>query len=359
MNRLKAAGGQAAIYLRQKISEKTGHNVCRPGNIYVNVTMQCNSRCKMCSIWSSVKAPEPNADELTGSLKKLFRWLPTGAKINLSGGEPLVKRGLLDILSDLRHDMGPLLCGITTNALLIDDERAKQIMGIDLFNINISLDSADPKVHDYLRGIDGAFNKVMNAIERLSYWKKRLKAGTKIILKTIICKQNVGQLNEMQYLLKKNKVDGIYFQPVEQNFNEEPDDGWYRKSSLWPTDMEEVRTGLNDLITLKSSGLPILNSKAHILSMVDYFRDPSPRSKGSCSIGYTTLFIWQDGTAYLCTKFGSIGNILTDDPHDIWNGKRASDVRRAIARCGKQCLLTCQIQTPLWEKAKAFLTLAK
>ncbi|MBN1699406.1 MAG: radical SAM protein [Spirochaetales bacterium] len=358
---LVQAGFNAFHYVRQYASMKTGLNIGKPTNIYIAITHHCNFRCRMCHDWM-IKTPELSHGQWLSALKKLFAWLPRGTKINFSGGEPLVLRFFPDLLKELhseKHNWSRHLIGITSNGFFLDESVAAAMMKLDLFNINVSLDSLDGRKHDELRGKKGAFERLLNAIDSLTRQKKRYNAHTTLILKTVISGANLHELADIIRFARDKHISGVYFQPIEQTFGDKPDKNWYKKSELWPDNMSDVKTVLKEVGRLKDEGYPVLNSGIHLNSMIDYFHNPLRKNSRMCPLGYSTMFIYPDGTMFLCPAFGGIGNLSSGNIEEIWKSKKADKKRASMKKCSKQCLLTCLYQSGLHEKARAFLGLMK
>lgn len=130
----------------------------------MSVTDRCNFRCTYCSpaSWGG-KRDLLTTDEVV-RIGKLFVGLGI-ERIRLTGGEPLLRPDLIDILSRLRETPGLRHLALTTNASRLE-ELAKPLRDAGLDHLNISLDTLDadrfraltPRgdFGDVLRGIDAA-----------------------------------------------------------------------------------------------------------------------------------------------------------------------------------------------------------
>lgn len=115
----------------------------RHTNLRVSVTDRCNLRCSYCM-------PEqvtflPREDILTfDQITRIVRVATTLGvdKIRLTGGEPLMRRGLCDLVRQIAAVEGVRDLGLTTNALLLADA-AKSLSDAGLHRLNISLDTLD------------------------------------------------------------------------------------------------------------------------------------------------------------------------------------------------------------------------
>jgi cyclic pyranopterin phosphate synthase len=113
-------------------------------NLRISVTDRCNIRCVYCM-------PEtvqflPRRELLTfEEIARVARALvPLGVdKIRLTGGEPLVRRDLPDLVRMLAAIPGIADIGLTTNGLLLAP-LARELWDAGLRRINVSLDTLDP-----------------------------------------------------------------------------------------------------------------------------------------------------------------------------------------------------------------------
>ena len=135
----------------------------KPSCAVWEITLKCNSNCIHCGS----KAGKTRLDELdTEESLKLVREIhDCGYKgIALMGGEPLIRKDWYEIAKEIKKNK--LELSIVTNGLtLVDNIQKLKSLKVDC--VSLSLDGGSAKVHDYLRGIPGAFEKTLNAINRL------------------------------------------------------------------------------------------------------------------------------------------------------------------------------------------------
>jgi cyclic pyranopterin phosphate synthase len=112
----------------------------------VSVTDRCNLRCVYCMPAEGV-APLSHNDILRH--EEIFRVARVAVelgirKIRLTGGEPLVRRGLVSLVTRLAELPELADLGLTTNGTLLG-EHAAALRGAGLHRINISLDTLRPE----------------------------------------------------------------------------------------------------------------------------------------------------------------------------------------------------------------------
>ncbi|MET3210688.1 UNVERIFIED_CONTAM: cyclic pyranopterin phosphate synthase [Paenibacillus sp. PvR008] len=133
-------------------------------DLRISVTDRCNFRCSYCmpkEIFGDDFAFLPKSECLSFEeihrLAKLF--VSVGVKkIRLTGGEPLMRRNLPDLVSKILSIDGVEDVGLTTNGLLLG-QQAQRLYDAGLRRLNVSVDALDPELFGRLngRGIKPAF----------------------------------------------------------------------------------------------------------------------------------------------------------------------------------------------------------
>lgn len=133
--------------------------------IRISVTDRCNLRCVYCMPEEGVDMLSHNDILTYEELEKLIRALVRIGitKIKLTGGEPLVRRGLVSFIARIKAIRGVEEVTLTTNGLLLES-MAEDLIRSGIDRINISIDTLDPKryaqttrggdIHKVLRGMD-------------------------------------------------------------------------------------------------------------------------------------------------------------------------------------------------------------
>lgn len=160
-----------------------------PGHPVWEVTSACNLRCIHCHATSGRAAP----DELTTDEgKRLIDQLAAQSEfrtIIYTGGEPLCRP---DIFTLLKYSKEAGLANIlATNGTLIDEEMACKLKEHGVVCNAISIDAADPQIHDAIRNKPGAFDLALRAIEATK------KAGILLQINTTAMEYNMPHLPEL------------------------------------------------------------------------------------------------------------------------------------------------------------------
>ncbi|XP_068414216.1 molybdenum cofactor biosynthesis protein 1 isoform X4 [Eschrichtius robustus] len=138
----------------------------RHSYLRISLTEKCNLRCQYCMPEDGVPLT-PKADLLTTeeilTLARLF--VKEGVdKIRLTGGEPLIRPDVVDIVAQLHQLEGLRTIGITTNGINLA-RLLPQLQKAGLSAINISLDTLVPAKFEFIVRRKG-FRKVMEGIHK-------------------------------------------------------------------------------------------------------------------------------------------------------------------------------------------------
>lgn len=266
-------------------------------------------------------------------------------EIGITGGEPLLKEGVLDLIKICSENGFRTV--MTTNAYLINEVMAEKIAESGLTLIFISLDSMDEQTHDFLRGVEGAYTKVMRAIDHLD----KVRNGLEIGIQTLISDKNLDGLIElMKWIDSDTRINTNYVQVINIPINAPLDASWYKReefSSLWPKDIKKNHSALSELIKLKENKSKISNSVSHLNYFKSYFENPLEYKRSQiCPFAYTSLNISKRGDVYLCWEMEPLGNIKVDNVKSLWFSEKTEQIRKKMAACRKNCpaLINCNLE---------------
>jgi cyclic pyranopterin phosphate synthase len=138
-------------------------------DLRLSVLDRCNFRCSYCMPVESLRGNSPflaredllSIDEL---LKLAGAFVDLGVrKIRLTGGEPLLRSGLLNLVQRLSHNPGVEEISMTTNGVLLPG-LARDLAEAGLCRITVSLDSLDEAVFARMSGGHGSPAEVLKGI---------------------------------------------------------------------------------------------------------------------------------------------------------------------------------------------------
>lgn len=148
-----------------------------PSNVFWNVTGECNLQCAHCYNFNNRKQ---GAEFKTGEIKHTLEEIAGfGVKnISFSGGEPLVRKDFLEIVS-YAAGLGFNSVALATNGTLMDRKTAKKLREANI-NVQVSIDGDTADVHDAARGVKGAFDGAIRAIKLLQEESVEVSVSTTI-----------------------------------------------------------------------------------------------------------------------------------------------------------------------------------
>jgi cyclic pyranopterin phosphate synthase len=119
----------------------------------ISITDRCNERCLYC-MPEGYKGWERLSDHLTA--EEIIRIVRVAArlgfrKFRLTGGEPLVRHDILEIVSGMKKISGVDVIGLSTNAIKLA-ALAKPLYEAGVTAVNVSLDALDPDIYKRITG---------------------------------------------------------------------------------------------------------------------------------------------------------------------------------------------------------------
>ena len=309
----------------------------------------CIVRCRMCQKWKQDIYIKPDCKQMSledwkKSALALRKIAPDDFIINFGGGEITTVSWLFELVKFCR-ELG-FRTNIATNGFIIDKPMAEKMRESGLDYINISLDSLDRKTHDYLRGVDGVYDKVMNAIDLVNQYAP----NTQISICSIIMRPTLGGMVDLvKWVQQNDKINMIYLMVLMQPNNTKQQTQWWLDNEfnqLWPKDYKQLETVLDELIQLKIKGYKICNPIEHIEAFKTYLFDPNTYVKqSSCNIDHA-IHISSVGDMFMCYQHKCLGDVRKTPIDEMWQSEQAKLVRIQIKNCRENChfLLNCKFE---------------
>ncbi len=138
----------------------------RISDLRISITDRCNYKCVYCRSGSDGPqfAEMPIADYLR--MARVFVALGI-TKIRLTGGEPLLRKGLVDIVRELANlrtvDGEPLDIALTTNGHLLAG-MAQPLADAGLSRVTVSMDAVDPERFARITRVPNAYERVLEGV---------------------------------------------------------------------------------------------------------------------------------------------------------------------------------------------------
>ncbi|MEI9918801.1 MAG: radical SAM protein [Bacteroidota bacterium] len=162
---------------------------------------RCNCRCVMCDIWKA------NNDKKELTAEEIGRHLPAFEKLKvrevvLSGGEALMHNNLW-MLCDLLHKK-KIKVTLLSTGLLLRKFSKEVVENID--EVIVSLDGS-AEVHDHIRNIPGAFEKLSDGVKAI----RELKPGFRITGRCVLQRYNYFDFHNIIKSAREIGLDQISF----------------------------------------------------------------------------------------------------------------------------------------------------
>lgn len=161
------------------------------------LTRACNLRCIHCGSTSGKK--RDNELDLDEALKLCDELKKAGClSVALMGGEPFLSPNFKKVASYIR-ELGMEL-SVITNGTLWDEDILSFLKDLSPRAVATSIDGADSKTHDFIRGVPGSFKKTYLFIE------KALEYDLPVSVITSVSKLNISELDGIARMLKGKKI---------------------------------------------------------------------------------------------------------------------------------------------------------
>jgi MoaA/NifB/PqqE/SkfB family radical SAM enzyme len=297
---------------------------------------RCNCRCVMCDIWRA-----PGRREITSD--QVERWIPDMTRLGvervvLTGGEALMHSDLWTLCDRLR-EAGIAITLLTTGLLLERD--AIQVARV-CDEVIVSVDGP-PAVHDAIRRVDGAFDRMRRGIAAVRAAAETEVAAITINGRCTVQHANAGVLRVTVDAAAALPLDHISFLAADVTsaaFNRA--DGWTSERRM------EVAVGPDDLPILEEqlacmerecaadfvTGFIVESPEKLRRRLLWHFQAlhglrPFPPQR--CSAPWVSSVIEPDGAVRPCFFHRAIGNIHDAGGLDaVLNSAEARSFRRTL-----------------------------
>ena len=325
----------------------------KPLYVKIKAFYGCNLKCEMCNHWRETREPPISADGFKTIITELAE-LGT-KKIHISGGEPMLRPQTPEII-ELASSLG-IKATMTTNGTLIDKAKAKRLIEGGLRGVNISIDSPIRKMHEKIRGVEGAFKASTKAVELFSRYKHKGKLSIRI--NTVVSRTNYQTLETLPDLAHELGADGINLIPVDDHCGEilsmRKKDIQFFNEEIAPKIAE--RALALRLMVSDEDAFPFGRSKSEVRLgragryALGYY-DNHP-----CYAPWTHSLIDFNGNVYVCCmtreRIPPLGNIRTQTFKEIWEDATYRKIRLkmhppALAAC-RRCDDFIEQNKNIWE----------
>lgn len=303
-----------------------GNHALSPRIISWNVTLRCPLRCSHCYVNAGDREAKGvlSTEEAYAVIDQICEL--GSPVVILSGGEPLMRD---DIFKIARYGTEKgLKMAMGTSGVLIDEKTARDIMASGIRKVAISIDSADPKVHDTFRGLDGAWERAVQGIRHC------IHEGTGVQINMTVLSPGIQAINNIVTLgTSLGVTDYQLFFPVPTGRGNEIH--W-----LTPQVYEDLIRDV--LVTYQGSSVNIRPTCApQFRRIADTLGISNPSWGRGCIAGISYCRIFADGDVTPCPYLPArAGNVREIPLKTIWNESPVLTVLRdpslLTGKCG-QC----------------------
>ncbi len=280
----------------------------KPLWLLAELTYRCPLQCPYCSNPTDI-AKYQNELDTNDWIRVLREARKMGAtQLGLSGGEPLVRKDLEEIIHEARQ-LG-YYSNLITSGIGMDEQRVAAFKAAGLDHIQISFQASDKELNNYLAGTDSFQHKVDMAriVKKYEY---------PMVLNIVIHRQNIDQIEDIINMTAELKADYVELASTQYY-------GWSKLNAayLLPSRDQLVRAE-----KIAHQYQEKLAGTMRILYVVpDYFEE---RPK-ACMNGWGSIFltIAPDGTALPCHAAAQLPGLEFPNVKDasietIWNDSAA------------------------------------
>jgi Fe-coproporphyrin III synthase len=290
----------------------------------VITTYRCNARCQMCNIWQHpTKFSEEIGPETMGKL-------PAGLdKINISGGEPGLRRDLLEIVAVLRGKARAIdisTNGYFTDRLVTVGRRYPDVA----FRVSVE---GFPQLSDQLRGIKNGFDRALRTVVRLK------EVGVKSVgFGIVISDRNQADLLDLYKLCVMMGIEfgsstmhnSFYFRKYDNRI-EDVAGTVLQMHKFIESLLQSQRQDLK--LRLKDWGRAFIN-----YGLLQHIQGKSRPI--SCGAATELFFLDPYGRILACNGAASpwiMGDLKEKPFGEIWQSEAAEAAREKVAECRENC----------------------
>lgn len=288
-------------------------------NINIEITQRCNERCLHCYIPHENKNIAMCDNDFYNIVNQCVE-LGTIVNFRVTGGECMSHPSFKKFIKYVK-DKGFAL-GLLTNLTLLDNETIDILKTGTLSNVQVSLFSMTPNIHDRITAVRGSFEKTITNIEKLE------KAGIQVSIATQVMEINKDSIED---LCKYTKNHG---------FNLRCDWTIIAKEDR---NRENLSCRVRDLSTYKNiCKLRLQYTDGYKDELRDELtREPKSETTHLCNAGANGLYIDTNLKVHPCPGWDlTVGDLKTDSLSDIWHKSETLQkvrdvVLKDIPKCAK------------------------
>ena len=291
---------------------------------------RCNCRCVMCDIWRIREASNLTVGDFEQHLDSIrnlgVQW------VVFSGGEPQLNEKW-SVLGQMLRSAG-MRVTLLTAGLLLESQAQAVVDSVD--DVIVSLDGP-PVVHDGIRRVKGAFEKVARGVTAL----RQIRPGIEIRARCTVQKANHKDLRCLVKSAREIGMNSVSFLAADltsEAFNRA--EGWTSDRAsqvgLAAKEIDALETEIESLIEEHRSDLEsgfVVESAGKLRRIVRHFRAHLKRAANiapRCNAPWVSAVIEASGDVRPCFFHPAMGNIHQQSLSEILNGPEALRFRGSL-----------------------------
>lgn len=304
-------------------------------DLSIITTYRCDSRCSMCFIWKNPTHPDYEIDIPT------LERLPGGFDyVNITGGEPTLRKDLLEICRALRPKAKTL--EISTNGLH-GDKLEPIVREFPDTKIRISVEGFEA-TNDRIRGERDGFKRKTETMDRLL-----AAGGTDLGFATTFQDENIEEVVDIYRMARDLDVE-FATSALHNAFQ-------FHKNDNYLYDRRRVAKRVEGLITEMLRSWSVKNMFRAYMNLGLIAKILGQDRLHACTQGTDSVFIdpWADVWACNVRNDLRMGNLREESWHEVYDGEAARDVRAKVAECAQNCWMVSSAKTSIRNKRFAKL----
>jgi MoaA/NifB/PqqE/SkfB family radical SAM enzyme len=253
-------------------------------NINLEVTKRCNARCDFCDYWQ--EQPPAELEDYVEVVKHL-----RPLSVSLTGGEPLLRKDLEQVIGSLRRHFGFLFLSLVTNGSLLTPARGLELWNAGLDEMSISLDYPDQR-HDRERGIPGLAARILTVAPDL------VRAGVNLCFNIVLKRENFREVPALVRLAGELGVKASV-----SSYN-----GWRignQEHTIGEEDLRALEEVVDELVAMRRNGSNLTTGEYYLEKIPEFF---SQKGIPGCSAGVNWLQVTPDGNFKRCSDHPVAGH---------------------------------------------------
>ncbi len=296
-----------------------------------HLTENCNLSCRHCYQGEQVTDEMPLADikrAIAEAADMVTAWsedygVTFSRSINITGGEPLLRRDLFTILDDVRRQ--GFGCYLLTNGTLVTNDVAKALVELKIKGVQVSIEGPE-EIHDSIRG-KGSFTAAVSGVEHL------VDAGISVTINVTLSSLNASFLKHIIALASHIGARRIGFSRLVPAGKGQ----FLLSRMLGPYEVKEL---YESVLPLEIRALEVVTGDP-LAAQIKHLSngDDGNTAISGCSAGVSGLTILPNGNVMPCRRLPlSLGNVRRDSLREIWATspvlEALRDRRRYKGKCG-------------------------